>query len=64
MSGGSEPFSEKGRENFDIAFCPFGHDMGDHFQIVEDCFRCKEKNPVSFQSCENKYREYCERGRR
>lgn len=65
MSGSEfqKPFTEKGRENFDSVFCPYGHDIGDHFQIIGDCFKCKEKDPVSFQSCGNKYKEYCERGR-
>lgn len=59
-----KPFSEKALENFDKIFCPKGGEIGESFGCLYYCVVCEKQNETSYLSCKEKYKEYCEKGKR
>lgn len=50
--------TEKGRENYDLIFCPFkcNPGMGEGLSMHRQCDDCKMEMPDSYAACVEKYK--------
>ena len=51
MSEFQKAFSEKGRENFDTVFCPYGKRLGEEYDLFDECFHCVKEKPENNRAC-------------